>query len=70
MAHTRNTENEKITERRIAIFDRRCDEDRRNECRQSLMKDECRSDVPRRGADIDGSKMEVEMWWSNSQQFF
>lgn len=70
MVQTRNVKNEKVTERRSAVFDRRCDEDRRNAYRKSQMQEECRSAVPRRGADIEGSSMEVEMWWSNSQQFF
>ena len=63
MAHTKNTEDEKVTDRRMAGLDRRVNKDRRNELRLGLMKDECRVDEPRRRSDIARSTIEGEVWW-------
>ncbi|MCK4704783.1 MAG: hypothetical protein KAT90_04850 [Gammaproteobacteria bacterium] len=69
MAHTRNTENEKVTDRRMVVLDRRENKERRNQLRLSLMKDECRDDVPRRHSDMVSSTIEGETWWNRQQLF-
>jgi len=69
MAHTRNTENEKVTDRRMAGLDRRANKERRNQLRLSLMKVECRVGEPRRRSDMDSSTIEGEMWWNRQQLF-
>lgn len=69
MAQTRNTEDEKVTDRRNGEMDRRMNEDRRNLDRLSYMDADCRSDVPRRNSDIISSMIEGELWWSRQQIF-
>ena len=70
MAQARNTENEKVEDRRMGRLDRRANEERRNEDRLSHMKGECRNNVPRRQSDMAGRMIEGELWWSSSRHNF
>ena len=68
MRHPEQVENQ--IERRAGSVDRRACEERRSEERLSLMKKDCRKNLPRRDSDMDGLMVEGELWWSSSQQFF
>ena len=67
MAHVMQIEN--AIDRRTGNRDRRVAVERRSEDRLNQMKNECRSDLPRRDLDIDRSMIDGELWWSRQQLF-
>lgn len=69
MSHTENTSNVESAERRKHWNDRRKASDRRNQERLNHMDEDCRSNVPRREADVIGTYVEGELWWSGDRRF-
>ena len=58
--------NVETVERRMHWRDRRAGSDRRNSGRLNLDSAECRSEPPRRAADIAGELSDGDVWWNKS----
>ncbi len=66
MSKKSSVSNVETVERRMHWRDRRAESDRRNTGRLNLNSTECRSESPRRAADIGGELSDGDVWWNKS----
>jgi hypothetical protein len=66
MSKKSSVSNVETVERRMHWRDRRTDSDRRSSMRLNLNSADCRSEPPRRAADISGELSDGDVWWNKS----
>ena len=66
MSEKNSFSNIETVERRMHWRDRRTGSDRRSSMRLNLNSTECRSESPRRSADVGGELSDGDVWWNKS----